>query len=140
MARQSRLEKEGIQAREETVVLNFYQKGDNTTEYGTDHEDAKTHNDDSHPWGKGDPTFVGESFVVPDETKSKTEIKAQLNTLTGGGSYDINGRMGIGGRKYLNNINIYGPSNEYGTDSVDTSINVNDYEQYTVTTRGNGRD
>ena len=102
MGKQSRLESEALLARHEAMTKMDFQKG--TNEYSSDHEDAKTHNDELHPWGKG---------------------------TDGGGSYDKFGRNGIGGRQYLSTINIYNSTNAYGPNSVDTTENVSE-GQYIV--------
>ena len=46
--------------------------------------------------------------------------------MTGGGLYDIEGRNGVGGRRFLMNISKYNANNEYGVNSVDTSANLAD--------------
>lgn len=145
--KQSAVEIEGKDYREGLLSkYNFYQKGEET-EYSTEHEDAKSHNDENHPWGKGTPDFIGEAYTVPDHSRSKTEIKEySLHTqdniedgeTTAGGSYDKYGRNGKGGREYLKRINIYNKNNEYGVDSVDITISE-DEGQYFFATRDSVR-
>ena len=43
-----------------------------------------------------------------------------------GGSYDINGRNGVGGRTFLKNISLYNEENQYGPNLIDTTANVQD--------------
>ena len=43
-----------------------------------------------------------------------------------GGSYDINGRNGVGGRNFLKTISIYNEENQYGPNLIDTTANEQD--------------
>ena len=123
MAKQSRLESEALGYRKETLIINDYQK-ETGKEYSAEHEDAKSHDDENHPLGKGTGNG-GHGYSVPNPNASKTQIKPQLDTTKGGGSYDIYGRPSVGGgRNRLLAINIYNQNESYGPDSVDTSANV----------------
>ena len=117
MAKQSRLESEAIDKRHELEVISDYQK--NTNEYSEQHQDALSNGD---PQGKG--TGVSMGYSVPGQTTNKGINYANIATNSGGGLYDIEGRNGIGGRRYLETINMYNAENSYGFDSVDTSKNV----------------
>ena len=117
MAKQSRLESEAIDKRHELEVISDYQK--NTNEYSEQHQDALSNGD---PHGKG--TGVSMGYSVPGQTTNKGINYANIATNSGGGLYDIEGRNGIGGRRYLETINMYNAENSYGVDSVDTSKNV----------------
>ena len=117
MAKQSRLESEAIDKRHELEVISDYQK--NTNEYSEQHEDALSNGD---PQGKG--TGVSMGYSVPGQTTNKGINYTNIATNSGGGLYDIEGRNGIGGRRYLEAINMYNAENSYGVDSVDTSKNV----------------
>lgn len=117
MAKQSRLESEAIDKRHELEVISDYQK--NTNEYSEQHEDALSNGD---PQGKG--TGISMGYSIPGQTTNKGINYANIATNSGGGLYDIEGRNGIGGRKYLETINMYNSVNSYGVDSVDTSKNV----------------
>lgn len=117
MAKQSRLESEAIDKRHELEVISDYQK--NTNEYSEQHQDALSNGD---PQGKG--TGVSMGYSVPGQTTNKGINYANIATNSGGGLYDIEGRNGIGGRRYLETINMYNAENSYGVDSVDTSKNV----------------
>lgn len=117
MAKQSRLESEAIDKRHELEVISDYQK--NTNEYSEQHQDALSNGD---PQGKG--TGVSMGYSVPGQTTNKGINYANIATNSGGGLYDIEGRNGIGGRRYLETINMYNAENSYGIDSVDTSKNV----------------
>ena len=125
MAKQSRLEQDALEIRKNTLIKNDYMKGEKG-EYGAEHEDAKTHNDEIHPHVKGSG-HGGHTHVVPNPNKSKTAIeRSQIDTENGGGSYDKFGRNGMGGRIRLQSINIYGPDNQYGVESIDTNKNIED--------------
>ena len=117
MAKQSRLESEAIDKRHELEVISDYQK--NTNEYNEQHKDALSNGD---PQGKG--TGVSMGYSVPGQTTNKGINYTNIATNSGGGLYDIEGRNGIGGRRYLETINMYNAENSYGVDSVDTSKNV----------------
>ena len=117
MAKQSRLESEAIDKRHELEVISDYQK--NTNEYSEQHQDALSNGD---PQGKG--TGVSMGYSVPGQTTNKGINYTNIATNSGGGLYDIEGRNGIGGRRYLETINMYNAENSYGVDSVDTSKNV----------------
>ena len=117
MAKQSKLESEAIDKRHELEVISDYQK--NTNEYSEQHQDALSNGD---PQGKG--TGVSMGYSVPGQTTNKGINYANIATNSGGGLYDIEGRNGIGGRRYLETINMYNAENSYGVDSVDTSKNV----------------
>lgn len=117
MAKQSRLESEAIDKRHELEVISDYQK--DTNEYSEQHQDALSNGD---PQGKG--TGVSMGYSVPGQTTNKGINYTNIATNSGGGLYDIEGRNGIGGRRYLEAINMYNAENSYGVDSVDTSKNV----------------
>ena len=117
MATQRRLESEAIDKRHELEVISDYQK--NTNEYSEQHEDALSNGD---PQGKG--TGISMGYSIPGQTTNKGINYANIATNSGGGLYDIEGRNGIGGRRYLETINMYNAENSYGVDSVDTSKNV----------------
>ena len=117
MEKQSRLESEAIDKRHELEVISDYQK--NTNEYSEQHQDALSNGD---PQGKG--TGVSMGYSVPGQTTNKGINYSNIATNSGGGLYDIEGRNGIGGRMYLETINMYNAEKSYGIDSVDTSKNV----------------
>lgn len=120
MAKQSRLEIEGIDKRNELSVISDYQKG--TNEYNESHKDALS---DGDPQGKGTGVPLGMASQ-PGSTTNKGISYANMDTQHGGGSYDIDGRNGVGGRKYLSTINLYNSDSAYGPESIDTSKNVAD--------------
>jgi hypothetical protein len=117
---QSCLEAQGIEERNTEVVRNDYNK---TDEYGPSHPNAIA---DGDPLGKG--THDGYNTLVPDCSKGKTMIDyTNFNSHSeAGGSYDIQGRQGIGGRNASLVINKWGANKEYGANSVNSSENVND--------------
>lgn len=115
--KQSRLETEGLSKRHELEVISDYQK--NTNEYNESHKDAMS---DGDPLGKG--TGVSMGFSVPGQTTNRGINYSNLNTKEGGGEYDIEGRLGVGGRIRSSVINLYNNEQSYGIESVDTSKNV----------------
>lgn len=119
----NRLENEGKIYRKESIPgKNKYSNELNA--YDGDHEDAKTHDDAQHPWGKGTGNSMG--YAIRNLSAPKTQIDySNVNTKDGGGSYDKFGTKGVpkafqgdSGRNFLEKINIYGPGKEYGKDSV----------------------
>lgn len=135
MAEQSRLEQEGILKRDELQHKNKYFNdvaNDSKEEYDYRHRDAIS---DGDKLGKGTGQSLG--FTIPNKNASKTEIsrsnfittEESSPTKSVGGKYDIYGYgalEGKSGRRYLEGINLYGPSNEYGSLSVDTTKNIED--------------
>ena len=119
MGKQSRLEKEAFIKRPELEMMNTYQ--DEFNEYSENHKNAKS---DGDVKGKGVGT-ASNPYLLPNENESKTSYKPTLITDQGGGAIDIQQRA------LLEGINIYGPDNQYGPNSVDTSANVAD-GQYVV--------
>ena len=117
MAKQSNLEKEGIEKRNELSAISDYQKV--TNEYSESHPDAKS---DGDPQGKG--TGIPMGYSVPGESTSKGISYKNMDTAKGGGLYDAEGRNRVGGRVYLQGINMHSQGNSYVPDSVDTSNNV----------------
>lgn len=127
MAKQSNLEKIGFERRNKyELVRNDIKKNE---PYGPDHDLAMWHEgDENHPLGKGTGSG-GHQHSIPQEYNELTrnQIRPQIDTENGGGSYDINGRPGVdGGRKWLNTINIYDRENQYGMNSVNTEANIED--------------
>lgn len=124
MAKQSRLEAEAIETRKEHLVKNDYQKLVN--EYSETHPDALS---DGDPLGKG--TGNDMTYSLPDATKSKHQYTQNVDTINGGGQYDIEGRNGRGGRERATVVNIYSSTTPYGEDSVDTAKNIEE-GQYVI--------
>ena len=118
---QSTLEKKGIERRKVEILRNDYEI-DN--QYSFEHDDALTHEDEAHPMGKGTGEG-GHGYTLPNPNLSPYIIdRSNFNTQDGGGSYDKYGRNGVGGRYKLQGINIYGPNNEYGRESVEVDMNI----------------
>lgn len=127
MAKQSNLEKIGIERRNEyELVRNDIKKSE---PYGVDHDTAVWHEGDiTKPLGKGTRSG-GHQHSIPQAYNelTKNQIRPQLDTENGGGAYDINGRPGVdGGRKWLQTINLYDKDNQYSVNSIDTSANIED--------------
>ena len=119
---QSCLEVNAIERRKEDIVRNDYSQQD---EYSQTHPDAIS---DGDPLGKGSG-HGGHTHSIPDCTKPKSLIDySNFDTSANnvGGSYDINGRNGIGGREFLLTISKYNSEKQYGINSVDTTLNVQD--------------
>ncbi len=115
---QTCLEKKGLVERPIELVRNDYSPID---EYNDRHPNALSTGD---PKGKGTQSSYVHTVPncdVSDETKNM--IQPQLNTETGGGQYDIEGRNEIGGRDFLMNISIYNRENAYGANIIDTLAN-----------------
>lgn len=121
MGKQSNLEKKGIDARHDSIVRNDYNIND---EYNGNHSDALSNGD---PQGKGTGS-AGHSHYLPNYNLPQTLFNySNVDTTTAaGGKYDIEGRNGIGGRNFLSTINIYNSENQYGYESVDTTLNQQD--------------
>jgi hypothetical protein len=135
----SRLDIEGRNWRE-TVMPGKNRYEDEVNPYSLNHDDAKTHNDDQHPWGKGNGKSM--TYAVRNLNAPKTQINySNVDTRSSaGGSYDIYGTVGVdmayqgeSGRKFLERINEYKPGAEYGKNSVD--IDASKRGQYVTTTR-----
>lgn len=122
MAKQTCLEKVGIEKRHDTIVKNDYNIED---QYSQLHKDALS---DGDPLGKGSG-HGGHTHYVPDCNKPSSmmdysNFDTESNNI--GGSYDINGRNGVGGRNFLKTISIYNEENQYGPNLIDTTANVQD--------------
>ena len=119
----NRLENEGKDYRKNSIPgKNRYSV--ELSEYDESHEDAKSHDDAEHPWGKGTGKALG--YAVRNLSAPKTQIDySNVDTKNGGGSYDKFGTKGVSkafqgdsGRNFLEKINIYGPDKAYGKESV----------------------
>ena len=122
MAKQSNLEKKAIEKRQENRVRSDYNL---ENQYSSEHKDALS---DGDPLGKGNG-HGGHTHYIPDAEKPSTMYDYSNFDTTStniGGSYDIKGRNGIGGRVFLENISLYNKDNQYGVDSVDESLNIQD--------------
>lgn len=139
IGKQTDVEKLSIEKRADDALRRRYNF--DTNEYSENHDDAKHHSDDQHPLGKGSGDSSQGPNYVPLKTdghiiasKHGTTYGITLNTSSNavGGSYDVYGRNGIGGRQYMQTINPYNEDNSYGVDSIDTSINVNEHNQIVI--------
>ena len=122
MGKQTCLEKNAISKRQEELVRNDYSKAD---EYSEIHPDALSTGD---PLGKGSGNG-GHLHSIPNCDLPKgmmdySSIDTRSENI--GGSYDINGRNGVGGRNFLKTISLYNEENEYGVNYVATTLNVLD--------------
>ena len=122
MAKQTCLEKTGLERRQEELVRNDYTRFD---EYSQTHKDAIS---DGDPLGKGSG-HGGHTHSIPNCDLPKgmmdySNFDTQASNL--GGLYDIEGRNGVGGRNFLKTISLYNEENSYGINSVDTTANVED--------------
>lgn len=127
--KESRLDKEGQEYRKDRIPgKNKYL--DEINEYDGNNEDALSHDDESHPWGKGTGKSMG--YAVRNVNAPKTQINySNVDTRNGGGSYDKFGAKGAdkafqgdAGRIFLQKLNEYGPEKEYGKESVDINTKV----------------
>ena len=122
MAKQTCLEKVGIEKRHDTIVKNDYNIED---QYSQLHKDELS---DGDPLGKGSG-HGGHTHYVPDCNKPSSMMDySNFDTESSniGGSYDINGRNGVGGRNFLKTISIYNEENQYGPNLIDTTANEQD--------------
>lgn len=116
---QTCLEVKGIQSRNNLIVRNDYTR---TDEYSATHPDALSTGD---PQGKG-TGHGGHTHSIPDCTAPSTINYSNFDTNGGGGEYDINGRNGVGGRVFCQNISLYNEANSYCNVAIDTTANVAD--------------
>ena len=115
---QTCLEKRALEERPVELVRNDYSPVD---EYNDRHPNALSTGD---PKGKGTQSSYVHTIPncdVNEETKNM--IRPQLNTETGGGQYDIEGRNEIGGRNFLMNISVYNQNTQYGAEMINTLAN-----------------
>jgi hypothetical protein len=128
MGKQSPLEIKGFEKREDLSVRNDYTKNE---EYNETHRDAIS---DGDPQGKG-TGHGGHTQVIPNHELALNTPDhiwyseynySQLDTENGGGSYDIEGRNGIGGRNWIKSISKFTEEHQYGLDYVDTTLNIAD--------------
>ena len=122
MAKQTCLEKVGIEKSHDTIIKNDYNIED---QYSQLHKDALS---DGDPLGKGSG-HGGHTHYVPDCDKPSSMMDySNFDTESSniGGSYDINGRNGVGGRNFLKTISIYNEENQYGPNLIDTTANQQD--------------
>ena len=120
MAEKSRIEIEGSQIRKDAVI-NKNVFNSKTEVYSEEHDKAKTHDDETHPLGKG-TGHGGHTHTTPNRNAPKTKIdRTQFDTENGGGSHDIYGYNNAGGRINSLRINIYNSENQYNENSIDTS-------------------
>ena len=116
---QTYLEKQGIDSRNELSVRNDYNKSD---EYSAIHKDALSNGDIR---GKG-TGHGGHTHTIPSQEKPRAIDYSTFNAGNAGNVYDIEGRNGIGGRKFLQTISKYNEEMEYGAHMIDTSANTAD--------------
>ena len=135
MARQSNLERIGIDEREREFIASPY-KYDEQNPYSATHPDALSDGDTkgkgsgksmsalSIPTVKGTHKSTKGTFGVTIDTDIDSKI---------GGKYDIEGTKGVSGafqgdagRDFLvgGGLNMYSEKNEYGQESVDTTKNI----------------
>ena len=117
---QTCLEKKGIESRTNLITRNDYSR---TDEYSSTHPDALATGD---PQGKG-TGHGGHTHSIPDCNMPSTIDYSNFDTSSNsGGEYDINGRNGVGGRIFAQNISVYNEENSYCGIGIDTSANVAD--------------
>ena len=129
---QTCLEKRGIEERGIQTSRSDYNREE---EYHEGHKDAIS---DGDPQGKGDPNGGGHNHWLPDCSGDNASVNrinySNFNTDPSaqiGGSYDIKGRNGVGGREWSFANQLYNYESQYGPNSVDTSANRAD-GQYSV--------
>ena len=121
---QSCLEKRGIEERNRAIVRSDYNIED---QYASTHKNAIS---DGDPQGKG-TGHGGHTHFLPDCNKPTTTIDySNFDTVNGGGSLDIKGRNGIGGREKAMSSSLYNQNYQYSANLVDTEKNINDGQYY----------
>lgn len=116
--KQSCLEKRGMEARQEHLVRNDFQRS--TNEYNAQSSSALS---DGDPNGKG-TGHGGHSHWLPNCDGPIGMINySNFDTFNGGGSYDINGRNDVGGRNRALANSLYNRNKPYGLTSVSTELN-----------------
>ena len=121
---QTCLEKRGMDERHIEIARSDYNI---ENQYSASHLDALSNGD---PLGKG-TGHGGHGDWLPDCTKPTNMIDySNFDTENGGGSYDIDGRNGIGGRTRSLARSMYNKENMYGADLVNTEQNIIDGQYY----------
>ena len=114
------LEARGMEERHVEIARNDYNIED---QYSVIHPDALS---DGDPQGKG-TGHGGHSAWLPDCSLPKNFINySNFDTRNGGGSYDIDGRNDISGRKRAMASSLYNNEVEYGLSLINTVANVVD--------------
>ena len=121
---QTCLEKRGMDERHIEISRSDYNI---ENQYNSSHPDALSNGD---PQGKG-TGHGGHGDWLPDCTKPTNMIDySNFDTENGGGSYDIDGRNGIGGRIRSLARSMYNKENMYGSNLVNTEQNIIDGQYY----------
>lgn len=119
---QTCLEKRGIEERGQEIVRNDYTLND---VYSQTHPDALS---DGDPQGKGSGhgghTHSTPNCNLPKGMMDYSNFDTSAENI--GGSYDINGRNGMGGRNFLRTISLYNKDYEYGATIIETALNRQD--------------
>lgn len=120
MASQSNLERISKQVREEQLVRSTYST---TNQYSAQHPDAlspNTPNATGEEKGKGMGTSMGALSLTHTKSPNSPINYNNVNTLGGGSTVDIQKRN----EGFVRNL--YSPTNQYGVNSIDETININD--------------
>lgn len=121
---QTCLEKRGIDERHVEIARSDYNI---ENQYSSTHKDAVS---DGDSFGKG-TLHGGHTHWLPDCTKPVGQINySNFDTENGGGCYDIKGRNGIGGRERALASSMYNKEAQYGSNFVDTTLNVNEGQYF----------
>ena len=117
---QTCLEARGMTERHTEMARSDYNR---ENQYSEVHPNAIS---DGDPKGKG-TQHGGHGDYLPDCTKPTGMIDySNFDTFNGGGQWDIEGRNGIGGRKWAEARSLYNREDQYSLAVVDTSENVKD--------------
>lgn len=121
---QTCLEKRGMDERHIEIARSDYNI---ENPYSAGHSDALSNGD---PQGKG-TGHGGHNAWLPDCTKPTNMIDySNFDSENGGGSYDIDGRNGIGGRNRSLARSMYNKARMYGSALVNTEQNIMDGQFY----------
>ena len=121
---QTCLEVNGIEKREHDAGRSEYNF---ENPYGVTHPNALS---DGDPKGKGTggSHTSWQPYCEPGETHGINY--KNFNTSSGGGSYDIEGRNGIGGRRFAMTQSLYNQENPYGLNLISTVENQRQGQYY----------
>lgn len=126
---QTCLEKQGINARHEQTLRSDYNINN---EYSSVHPDSIS---DGDVQGKGHPTVKGHTHWLPSCDGTPNNRIKYDNFATSpedqiGGKLDIDGYQDRPGRKTQMARSLYNYQEPYGSNSVNTTANINDGQYY----------
>lgn len=121
---QTCLETRGITERQNETVRSDYNIND---QYSATHKDALS---DGDPLGKGTGHGGHTAWLPSCQNASNSINYSNFDTFNGGGSLDIEGRNGIGGRKRALASELYNSENEYSANLISSAENIAQGQYY----------